>query len=324
MLLGKQAKVNLPNNNGDTPLLAACLGGHDSVVRELLQSDADVTRSNNEGMTPIVAAAASGSEAVVRCLLNRSSSKQSKPAEKDQLSRALTVARQSGHISLANLLLNAMKRDLEQARDGEPPATREKVDVFACNQQTLYAQQQTSLWLALKEANWKISMPPFNRPQAGMHLKLPGKEYELPVYGLRIPKAIMALFEMDGVKQLADQIRVSLPTYTISKAVQAKMHKVHTLVAEARKRDDCKTGRNAEAVLRLERFATEFAALSASSITSPEAWDQWVSGHTAPGWMDKLEFSALLPNFGFDQPAATALQTTKIGDPQDDGTVKMV
>ena len=327
LLLHKDANVNLPNNDGDTPLLTACLGGHDRVVRELLQSDADVKQANKNLMTPIVAAAASGSEAVVRCLLISSSSKQQKPSE-DDVSSALTLARQSGYISLANLLLNDMRRDRDHPqRESRAP---EVANIFASNQQTLYAQQQTKLWLALKKPeSWKTSMPPFNRPQAGMLLDkvISGKtaqEYVLPVFGLRIPKAIMALFEMDGVKQLAEELGVRLPTYTISKAVQGKMHKVHTLVAEARKRDDCKSGRNAEAVLRVERFANEFAALSASSITSPEAWDQFVSGHTSPGWMEKLEFSALLPNFGFDDSAAKALQTTRIEDPQDDGTIKMV
>ena len=211
-------------------------------------------------------------------------------------------------------------------RVASPEETAEgTAGVFASNQQTDCAQQQTLLWLARKSPkSWKISMPPFNRPVAGLLLDPICQQYNPPVFGLRIPKALMALFEVDGVKELARELNVTLPAYTISRAIQDKMHKVRRLVAEARKRTDCQAGQNAEAVRRLERFIDGFVALRASDIASPEAWDRWVCGHTGPGWMDKLEFSALLSNFGFDEPAAKALQTTEIDDPQDDGTVKMV
>ena len=220
LLLVKGADVNGPNLHGDTPLLVACKHGHESVVRELLHWRASAEMSNETGNSPLVAAVAAGSEAVVRYLLTLSGRKKQSREESREtargMSKALTLARRSGHVSLANLLLNDMKKGHETRN-----SVSEDVAIFASNQQTHYAQQQTLLWLALKKpSSWRISMPPFNRPLAGMQLNPISQQYIVPVYGLRIPKALMALFEMDGVKELATELEIKLPTYTVSKAVQ--------------------------------------------------------------------------------------------------------
>ena len=102
------------------------------------------------------------------------------------------------------------------------------------------------------------------------------------------------------------------------------MHKVRTLITEARKRDDCKSGPNADALQRLEAFIDGFVSLSPSDVAGPEAWYEYVRGYTGPDWMDKLEFSALLSNFGFEPDVAKSIQFTTIEDDQGDGTSQTV
>ena len=232
LLLVHNAQVNAQNDPGDTPILVACKHGHESVVRELIHYGASAEQGNNAGDLPLEVAAAAGSEAVVRYLLTLTSRKKATKgtAEGKGMSQALNIARRSGHVSLANLLLNDMKKGVASRPSYTPP----EANIYASNQQTHYAQQQTLLWLALKKpSSWKISMPPFNRPLAGMQLDPVHQNYIVPVFGLRIPKALMALFEMDGVRQLADELEIKLPSYTVSKAVQARTRVDKQLLASA-------------------------------------------------------------------------------------------
>mmetsp|Transcript_73178 Transcript_73178/g.219770 ORF Transcript_73178/g.219770 Transcript_73178/m.219770 type:complete len:203 (-) Transcript_73178:529-1137(-) len=92
------------------------------------------------------------------------------------------------------------------------------VDVFASNQQTLIGQQRRDLWLEGKPiGSLRLSMPPFNRPQAGVMLPEKSELYEVPVFGLRISSAIMKAFDMAGVRELAAELRVAIPTSVCSR-----------------------------------------------------------------------------------------------------------
>ena len=120
-------------------------------------------------------------------------------------------------------------------------------------------------------------MPPFNRPPAGVQLPDGAKLYEIPVYGLRISNALTEFFKEPEVVAYAEELHATqlLPHYAISDFVQGKMFKVRTLIEEARKRDDCKSGTNAEGVKKLERFVTAFEAVKSSDIGGFDAWHTW-------------------------------------------------
>lgn len=45
---------------GNTPLMYACAGGHELVVRELLEAGANVEDHNENGHTPLMEAASAG------------------------------------------------------------------------------------------------------------------------------------------------------------------------------------------------------------------------------------------------------------------------
>ena len=54
---------------GNTPLMYACAGGHEGVVRLLLESGSHVEDHNENGHTPLMEAASAGHVAVAKILL---------------------------------------------------------------------------------------------------------------------------------------------------------------------------------------------------------------------------------------------------------------
>ena len=336
LLLQHKANMQLQNINGDTPLLIACIHGHEAVVRTLCPTaetsgpSVQAGRSclaikSHLGRTPLMAAAEMGAKEVVRYLLECM-----RPPAKNEYSsdlvansyddmdvvEALKLARKGGHVSVAYQLL----RKLGDCHTLSGSAFA----VYACHQQTFYAQQRRDLWLEGKRISClRLSMPPFNKPPPGVLLPDMSEQYEVPVFGLRISRAIMECFDLDGLPQVAQELGITLPRYGLSGFIQGKMFKVRRLISEARKRDDCQSGVNAEAISRLERFVEAFAALRTDEIDGPDAWHRWVSSFTADDWMEKQEFSHLLSNFGFSPETAKEIQLTEIDDRWDDGsTVK--
>ena len=64
------ADVNKADNDGDTPLYAACGNGRAEVVATLLAENADVNQAANDGTTPLYAACGGNGRAeVVTALL---------------------------------------------------------------------------------------------------------------------------------------------------------------------------------------------------------------------------------------------------------------
>ena len=101
-MLEKGAEVNRAAENGRTPLLIACYGGHVDVARLLLAHGAEVDRTDKYRVTPLHAACYNGHVDVARLLLD-------KGAEVDQAkgdaATPLFVACEHGHVDAARLLL---------------------------------------------------------------------------------------------------------------------------------------------------------------------------------------------------------------------------
>ena len=94
---------------------------------------------------------------------------------------------------------------------------------------------------------------------------------------MRINKALADFFEQPEVQEFATQLGAKelLPHYAVSSFVQGKMHKVRRLIEEARKREDCNDGKNAEGLVKLETFVTAFEQVKASDVGDFEAWHRW-------------------------------------------------
>ena len=65
------ADVNIPNNNGNTPLMIATRNGHTEIARMLIDRGADVNIPDNNGNTPLTWASDRGNIQIVRMLIDR-------------------------------------------------------------------------------------------------------------------------------------------------------------------------------------------------------------------------------------------------------------
>jgi ankyrin repeat protein len=112
MLLDHGAKVDLANEDGDTPLIYACgvsnSRGALGVVSLLLANGANVNATTTSGRTPLILAAYAGNTKVVKMLLERGADYTVRSRRGET---ALTAARKNRHTEVAQILLNAGEKD---------------------------------------------------------------------------------------------------------------------------------------------------------------------------------------------------------------------
>jgi len=188
------------------------------------------------------------------------------------------------------------------------------VILFQSHQQTSIAYDEWHRWLRGREPeSLKVSLPPFNVPQTitmSYNLnKSMTKSYNVPTFGVMIPKAIMPLFESEEIKAMAKELNITIPKYMLDVFVQKKMFKVKILVQAARD-----LGGWEEQADKLERFATAFENLAVAEVPGPDEWKSFVEQHVAEGWESRLHFDHVLQNFGFDDDAAKKLRGTKYAE----------
>jgi hypothetical protein len=187
-----------------------------------------------------------------------------------------------------------------------PPPPQVRTVLFQSHQQTKVAYDVWHRWLRGREPeSLKVSLPPFNVPKTITLLPMT-KSYNVPTFGVMIPKAIMPLFESEAIKAMAEELSIRIPQYTLDSFVQKKMFKVKILVQAARD-----LGGWDEQADRLERFATAFENLAVTEINGPDEWKRFVEQHVAAGWESRLHFDHVLQNFGFDDDVAKKLRGTK-------------
>lgn len=69
-LLSKGADINLPDENGLTPLIVAASEGKFDAVKLLLENEADIDQEERNGVTALMVASAQGHPKIVQLLLD--------------------------------------------------------------------------------------------------------------------------------------------------------------------------------------------------------------------------------------------------------------
>jgi hypothetical protein len=100
-LIRSGADVNLPNEQGRTPLMNAAAAGRLSVVQALIEAQADVDASDRNGLTALMEASRLDRVGVVRALLDAGADPNLRHRE---YGTALDLAERQGYRELASLL----------------------------------------------------------------------------------------------------------------------------------------------------------------------------------------------------------------------------
>jgi ankyrin repeat protein len=121
-LIDAGADLDVQGDNGETPLIAAIIEGHELVATLLIDRGADIQARNKGGFTPLHAAAYVNAVEIAEQLLSRGAD------VKDQMNKAgvtpLSVASEEGHPGLVKVLIDH-GADLEAAEmNGYTPLTR--------------------------------------------------------------------------------------------------------------------------------------------------------------------------------------------------------
>lgn len=90
---------------GNTPLMYGCAGGHEEVVKVLLEAGANVEDHNENGHTPLMEAASAGHVSVAKILLDHGAGINTHSNEFKE--SALTLACYKGHLDMVRFLLEA-------------------------------------------------------------------------------------------------------------------------------------------------------------------------------------------------------------------------
>jgi ankyrin repeat protein len=117
LLLKHGANVGATDDNGETALHGAAFGGHEAVVRLLVEDyKAEVEAKGDDGTTVLHLAAISGKEAAVRQLLE--DYRANAEAKTDDGTTVLHTAAYGGNEAVVRLLVEDYKADVEAKTDG--------------------------------------------------------------------------------------------------------------------------------------------------------------------------------------------------------------
>lgn len=119
LFLVADMKPDVTDTDGRRALVAAALGGHETVVCQLIEAGADVDAKTKEGQTALMGAAVNGNSRVVNILLSRGADVNLKDGYEFT---ALMYADGAGKSEVRELLVKAGARDGQPGPRQTPPS----------------------------------------------------------------------------------------------------------------------------------------------------------------------------------------------------------
>ncbi|XP_029659859.1 ankyrin repeat domain-containing protein 17-like [Formica exsecta] len=113
-LINHGIDVNTQSTFGNTPLMYGCAGGHEEVVRVLLEAGTNVEDHNDlYGHTPLMEAASTGRVQIAKILLEHGAGINTHSNGKES---ALSLASRHGHLKMFHFLLKAGADQIQQSQ----------------------------------------------------------------------------------------------------------------------------------------------------------------------------------------------------------------
>mmetsp|Transcript_23950 Transcript_23950/g.43978 ORF Transcript_23950/g.43978 Transcript_23950/m.43978 type:complete len:376 (+) Transcript_23950:70-1197(+) len=156
----------------------------------------------------------------------------------------------------------------------------------------------------------RLSVPAFNVVKGVVvPAKFHDSQYNTPCFGVRIPSAIMALFDRRyqlgrELCDIAEEHGFRTPEYCLSDTIVSKQEKVLYLCKEAEKQ-----GIDRKVVERIRKFVQEVQNTKEEGLTM-DGWRKMIACHVGEGWEDHLHFDKVLQLFGMDEESSKKLRET--------------
>jgi hypothetical protein len=143
----------------------------------------------------------------------------------------------------------------------------------------LSCQQTPKILQEVVSHEVRASSPSFNKPSQEYDIK----HYDVPVFGMKIPILIQALFRLPELEKIRIQHNMPLLEFRFDSFLQTKSHELMKYVS----------GSN-----HITRFLTSFQLLDPLSIKTGKDWEQFISNNQIPeNWMDHLHQDEVLHLF---------------------------
>ncbi|MHC5034694.1 MAG: hypothetical protein ACYTFZ_06630, partial [Planctomycetota bacterium] len=159
----------------------------------------------------------------------------------------------------------------------EPCAAGGAVRVYCSHHLTLRSQQVEQEWLPASSQK-KASRPPFNTRYLTPPAEPDVETYDMPSFGVALPRQILAIFERPEMRSTLAKLRVPEPVQTLNAVVQSKLSKVEELCEFLRWQAASDPGVDLQAVGRMHAFATRVRQLTPEEVKTPEDWTKLVDG----------------------------------------------
>ncbi|KKP95732.1 MAG: hypothetical protein US13_C0002G0043 [candidate division TM6 bacterium GW2011_GWE2_36_25] len=116
LLLDHGANVDLPDKNGNTPLMFAVMWGHNEIAVLLIDNGADVNAKDKLGYTALIFAVQKNNLPLVKLLIKNGVEVNNRTRLRDT---ALKCALENGNFGIIRLLLNAMSKRINESPNPE-------------------------------------------------------------------------------------------------------------------------------------------------------------------------------------------------------------